>query len=101
MSDSITLLATIGADASLRSADGTELRESLARVGLAPALRTALLDGDVQTLRELLRAPDIVCCIIDPAEEEDDEDEEEGSEEEKEEEDEDQTSPVRQPKPRG
>ncbi|MDE2448429.1 MAG: hypothetical protein KGO22_05620 [Gammaproteobacteria bacterium] len=99
MSDSITLLEKIGADASLMSADAAELRESLEGVGLAPELRTALLDGNVEKLRELLRAPDIVCCIIDPAEEEDDEEEEEGGEEE--EEDEGQSSPARQPKPRG
>lgn len=98
MSDSITLLEKIGADASLMGADAAELRESLESVGLAPALRTALLDGDVRTLRELLRAPDIVCCIVDPAEE--DEEEEEGGEEE-EEEDEDQGSPTPRPKPRG
>lgn len=97
MSDSITLLEKIGADADLMSAGAAELRESLERIGLAPALRTALLDGNLGKLRELLRAPEIVCCIVDPAEEEDEE-EEEGDEEE---EDEDQTSPTPQPKPRG
>lgn len=98
MSDPITLLQTIGADASLMSADAAELCESLESVGLAPALRTALLDDDVRRLRELLRAPDIVCCIVDPAEEEDEEEDEEGEEEE---DDEDETGSARQPKPHG
>jgi len=98
MSDSITLLETIGADASLMSADAAERRESLENVGLAPALRTALLEGNAPRLRELLRAPDIVCCIVDPAEEEDEEEEEEDAEDE---DDEDETDPARQPKPRG
>lgn len=95
MSDSITLLESIGADADLMSADAAELRESLESVGLEPALRTALLDGDVKTLRALLRAPDIVCCIVDPAEEEDEEEEEEEGD------DEGETAPAPQPKPRG
>ena len=98
MSDSVTLLATIGADADLMGAAAAELREWLESTATAPALRSALLDGNVGKLRELLRAPDIVCCIIDPAEEEDEEEEEGGEEEE---EDEDQPSPTRQPKSRG
>jgi hypothetical protein len=96
MSDSITLLETIGADSSLMSADAAELRESLESVELAPALRAALLEGDVRRLRELLRAPDIVCCLIDPSKEEDDEEEEE-----EEEDDEDESRPAQKPTPRG
>lgn len=95
MFDSITLLETIGADSSLMSANAAELRESLESVDLGPELRAALLEGDVQTLRELLRAPDIVCCLIDPSKEEDDEEEEE------EEDDEDETPPAQKPAPRG
>lgn len=95
MSDSITLLETIGADASLMSADAVELRELLESRGTTPALRTALLDGNAQKLRELLRAPEIICCIVDPAEEEDEEEEEEEKDGEGE------APPVPQPKPRG
>ncbi|MDE2051019.1 MAG: hypothetical protein KGJ72_08375 [Gammaproteobacteria bacterium] len=96
MWDPVTLLETIGADADLMSGDVAELRESLEGVGLAPALRSALLEGNAKTLRELLRAPDIVCCLIDPSEEEDDEEEEE----EEEEDDEEETAPGQKPKPR-
>lgn len=97
MRDPITLLETIGADAALMSAGAAQLRESLASLGLAPELRSALLAGDLATLRVLLQAPDIVCCLIDPAEEDDEE--EEGEEEE--EEDEGELDPARKPKPHG
>lgn len=98
MWDPITLLETIGADANLANAGSAELSESLECAGLAPELRAALLDGNAQRLRELLRAPDIVCCLIDPAKEDEDEEEEEGEEEE---DDEGETSPPPKPKPRG
>jgi hypothetical protein len=97
MRDPITLLEAIGADATLMSAGAAEWSESLEGSGLAPGLRSALLAGDLPKLQELLHAPDVVCCLIDPAEEEDDE--EEGEEEE--EEDEDENEPARKPKPRG
>jgi hypothetical protein len=98
MRDPITLLETIGADATLMSAGAAELGESLESSGVAPELLSALLTGDIQTLRGLLRAPDIVCCLIDPAEEEDDEEEEDEDEGQ---EDEDENDPTRKPKPRG
>lgn len=99
MRDPITLLETIGADADLMSAGPAALEESLASAGLTPALRSALLEGDVRGLRELLRAPDIVCCLIDPAEEEDDEEEEDDVEDD--DDDPDQIDPARKPEPRG
>jgi hypothetical protein len=80
--DPIALLEAIGADASLMSASAAELQEALACAELEPGLRSAILAGDVATLQELLRAPDVVCCIIDPAEEEDDEEEDDEEEEE-------------------
>lgn len=95
MRDPIRLLETIGADASLTDAGSAELGESPECSGLAPELRAALLAGDLPTLQVLLRAPDVVCCLIDPAEEEDEEDEEEG------EEDDDGSDPARKPQPRG
>jgi hypothetical protein len=100
MRDPITLLETIGADANLMSATAAQLSELLRASGMAPALRRALLEGDLPTFRELLRAPDVVCCLIDPAEE-DDEEEEEEEEEEGDEEDEDDKGPARKPQPRG
>lgn len=97
MLDAVTLLESIGADANLVRANDAELGESLDCAGLAPALRTALLEGDVQTLRALLRAPDIVCCLIDAEEDEEEEDDVEDEDED----DEDDAGPARQPKPRG
>jgi len=95
MRDPITVLETIGADANLMSAPAAELGESLRAFGLAPALRVALLEGDLGTLRELLRAPQVVCCLIDPAEEEDEDEDEEAQDEE----DEDESVPPRKPQP--
>ena len=99
MLDPITLLETIGADANLIGANSAELDESLQRAGLTPALRSALLEGDLRTLQALLRAPDVVCCLIDPSEEEDEEEEDEEGEEE--EDGEETTDPAQKPKPRG
>lgn len=95
MRDPITVLETIGADANLMSATAAERGEALRCSGLTPALRTALLEGDLPTLRELLRAPDVVCCLIDPAEEEDEEEDEEAEDDE----DEDESVPARKPQP--
>ena len=101
MRDPITLLETIGADANLIGASAADLGKWLECAELAPALRSAVLEGDVQTLRGLLRIPDIVCCLIDPAEEEDEEEEDEGEEDVEDGDDEDETGSARQPKPRG
>ena len=100
MRDPITLLETIGADANLMSASAAQLDESLERAGLEPALRSALLQGDLATLRQLLRTPDVVCCLIDPGkeeeeEEEDDVEEDDEVEEEDEEDEEDEPAPAR------
>ena len=97
MRDSITLLETIGADADLMSASAAQLGESLEHAGLEPALRSALLQGDLATLRKLLRAPDVVCCLIDPGKEE--EEEEEDDVEEEDEDDEDEPAPKPRPRP--
>lgn len=97
MSDPITLLETIGADATLMNASAAQLSESLERAGLEPALRSALLQGDFATLRQLLRAPEVVCCLIDPGKEEEEEEEEDDLEEEEE----DEPVPAPKPKPSG
>jgi hypothetical protein len=102
MWDPITLLETIGADANLANASAAQLGESLERAGLEPALRSALLEGDPATLRKLLRAPDIVSCLIDPGKEDEEEEEEDDAEEEDEDEDdEDKPATAPKPKPRG
>lgn len=98
MWDPITLLETIGADADLANASAAQLGESLERAGLEPALRSALLEGNPATLRKLLRAPDIVCCLIDPGKEDEEEEEEDDAEDE---DDEDEPAPAPKPKPRG
>ena len=86
MSDAIDLLESIGADADLVRGTPAVLGELLHRDGVEPALRSALLERDVGALQALLRAPDPVCCLINPAEPEDEEDEEEEEEEEDDEE---------------
>ncbi|MGH8325685.1 MAG: hypothetical protein ACRET2_02860 [Steroidobacteraceae bacterium] len=107
MLDPITLLETIGADANLMNASAAQLAESPECAGLDPALRSPLLQGDLARLRELLRVPDVVCCLIDPGkedeeEEDDDDDEEEDDEEEddEEEEEEDERAVAPEAKPR-
>lgn len=101
MWDPVTLLESIGADANLMHADAAQLDATLEGAGLASELRLALVTGNVQTLRELLRAPDIVCCLIDPPEEEEDEEDEGDGVEDEDEDDEDGIDPTRGPKPRG
>lgn len=88
MADAIDILEALGADSDL--ADGTSASRDafLQREGAEPALRSALLDGDADALQALLRAPDTVCCLINPHEPDDEEDEEEEDEEDEEEEDE-------------
>lgn len=86
MSDAIELLESLGADADLARGAPAVLDELLRREGAEPALRSALLEGDVSALRALLGSPDPVCCLINPAEPEDEEDEEEEEDEEDEEE---------------
>lgn len=82
MSDVIDILETIGADSDLADGKSASLDAFLQREGVEPALRSALLDGDLGALHALLRAPDTVCCLINPHEPEDEEDEEEDDEEE-------------------
>jgi len=89
VSDAIDLLESLGADADLVRGAPEVLDELLRREGAEPTLRSALLEGDVSTLRVLLRCPDPVCCLINPAEPEDEEDEEEEEDEDEDEDEED------------
>lgn len=77
MLDVVDLLEVLGADADLVRATSANLDSILHREGLHPALRSALLEGDEGALHALLRAPNNVCCLINPAEPEEEEDEEE------------------------
>lgn len=89
MADVIDILEALGADSDLADGTSASCDAFLQREGAEPALRSALLDGDADALQALLRAPDTVCCLINPHEPDDEEDEED-DEEEEEEEDEDE-----------
>jgi hypothetical protein len=75
--DVVDVLEILGADADLVHAPPASLDSILHREGLQPAVRSALLEGDESALHALLRAPNSVCCLINPAEPEEEEDEEE------------------------
>lgn len=89
MFDVIDALEILGTDADLVHARPADLDAELQSKGMEPALRTALLKGDAEALHALVRAPDNVCCLINPAEEEEKEGEEEEEEGEEGEEDDD------------
>lgn len=81
MFDVIDALQVLGADADLARTTAPDLDAILQCEGMEPALRAALLGGDAAALHALMRAPDNVCCLINPAEPEEEEDEEEDDEE--------------------
>lgn len=87
MFDVIDALEVLGADADFARAAPAQLGAMLLPAGLDPAVRSALIEGDVGALRALLRAPSSVCCLINPAEEEEEEGDEEQEEEGEEEDD--------------
>lgn len=87
MFDVIDALELMGADADLVRTEPGDLAALLPADGLDPSLRSALLQGDAGRLHALLRAPDNVCCLINPAEEEEEEEEEDGEEGDEESED--------------
>lgn len=82
MSDVIDVLETLGADSGFADGTSANLDEFLQRAGVEPAVRSALLDGNASALHALLRAPDTVCCLINPHQPDDDEEEEEEEQEE-------------------
>lgn len=80
MFDVIDALEVLGADADLVRAT-SPARDAFAQCeGMEPALRKALQEGDAGALQTLMRAPNNVCCLINPAEPEEEEDEEEDEE---------------------
>lgn len=98
--DVIDALEVLGADADLAGASSVRLDGMLRGEGVEPALRAALLEGDVRTLETLLRAPKHLCAFIHtPGEEETPEEEEE--EENDDEGDDDDAEPLKGPNPRG
>lgn len=103
MFDVIDALELLGADADFVGASPARLDAMLQGEGAEPALRSALLEGDVPRLQTLLRAPRSVCVLIHPAEEEEEpEDEEEDEEAEDDlDDDEDDVGSRKGPKPGG
>lgn len=91
LTDCLDFLECLGADATLREADSSDLEDSLARANILPALSKAIAAGDSEALAALLGRDSRVCCLIAPGKEEEEEEtpeeEEEGEEEEEEEED--------------
>lgn len=84
MLDVIDALQILGADADRARAAPADIDAVLRREQIEPALRAALLAGDADALNALLRAPSVVCCLINPAEEEEEEEEEDEEEEDEE-----------------
>lgn len=102
MFDVIDALEVLGADADL-GASSVKLDAMLQAEGVDPALRSALLEGDVRTLETLLGAPqNLTPFIHTPGEEELPEEEEEEDEEGEDDgdEDEDDVDSRKGPKPR-
>ncbi len=82
MSNVIDFLERLGQDADLRTATDEQIDEALRNAGIAPALRTAIVNCDQHSLEELLGADSNVCCMIYKEDEEEEEEEKEGEEEE-------------------
>lgn len=99
MFDVIDALEALGADADLAGASAARLDAMLQGEGAEPALRSALLVGDVRLLETLLSAPINLCPLIHPAEEEEEPEEEE--DEDDGDEDDDDVDLRKGPKPRG
>lgn len=99
MFDVIDALELLGADADLAGASAARRDAMLQAEGAGPALRAALLAGDVRMLDTLLRVPQSLCPFIHtPGEEElPEEEEEEGDEEEEDDGDDDDLDPRKGP----
>lgn len=78
MSNLVTFLDRLGADARLATLDGDDYRAAVDALGLAPELRDALLRRDGEAITALVRAQPMM-LILAPGEEApaDDEDEDE------------------------
>ena len=103
MFDVIDALEVLGADADFAGASPARLDSMLQGKGAEPALRSALLEGDVRRLQEVVRAPKQLCILIHPAEEEEEPEDEEEDEDADDDldDDEDGAGSRKVPKPRG
>jgi hypothetical protein len=80
--DVVEVLESIGADADLARATPADLDAMLRREAVDPTLCAALLEGNLQRLRELLRAPSVVCSLINAPEKEEEDEQDEPQDEE-------------------
>ncbi len=64
MSNAIEFLERLGRDAHLRHASAELLGTASSNAAIDPALLTAIVDKDLQTLQSLLGADTDVCCLI-------------------------------------
>ena len=101
MFDVIDALERLGANADLAGASSASLDAMLQAEGAEPALRAALLEGDVRTLETLLRVPQNLCPFIHTPGEEERPEEEEDEEGEDDDGDDDDLDPRKQPEPHG
>lgn len=87
MPNLIDFLEILGQDARLRYANKAAVEQELARAGIEPALRAALLGDDPRLLEKLLGARTNVCCVVHAPEddeeepEDDDQDDPDGDDE--------------------
>lgn len=84
MSDMIDVLEVMGSSADFAGVTPADLGVLMRREGMELPLALALLESDGRVLRTLLRAPDSVCCLINPAEPDEDEEDDEDDEEDEE-----------------
>ncbi|HEV2272421.1 MAG TPA: hypothetical protein VGR92_23450 [Steroidobacteraceae bacterium] len=101
MFDVIAALERLGADADLAGAASARLDAMLQAEGADPAVRSALLAGDVRTLETLLRVPQNLCPFIHTPGEKELPEEEEEDEEDQDEGDDDDLDPRKGPEPDG
>ena len=73
MSNVIDFIERLGQDSQLRHATGIELEQALARAGIEPAVRTAMLGSDRGLLESLIGVTPNICCMINVPEEHEDE----------------------------
>lgn len=64
MQDVITFLDRVGRDASLKHATLRDLDEVMQSEGLAPTIRSAILQKDTQRLAALIGAEQDLCCMV-------------------------------------
>lgn len=64
MPNAIEFLERLGRDAHLRHASAEQLGTAFSNAATDPALLTAIMDEDMQTLQTLLGADTNVCCLI-------------------------------------